>query len=270
MTKMENRKPKLTEFLKRMLLSDHVILGVILINTVIIYMQESGISHPAIMAVDMICTLIFVAEMIIKQREYGFKAYWKDGWNRMDGILVIISLPSLVTPFLDVAAYDFSILMTIRLLRAMRAFRMFHFFPKIAQIGAGLKRALRSSGVIMLAFLLLLFIFGMINCGLYSHIAPQYFDTPINAIYSVFRVFTVEGWYEIPDAIMTATTPLIGRLTRLYFCVLLGAFGLLGMSFINSVFVDAMMSDNNDDLKYQLDGIERKLEEIEKELKKKS
>ena len=32
----------------------------------------------------------------------------------------------------------------------------------------------------------------------------------------------------------------------------------------------AMMSDNNDDVKYQLDGIERKLEEIEKELKKKS
>jgi voltage-gated sodium channel len=51
--------------------------------------------------------------------------------------------------------------------------------------------------------------------------------------------------------------------------VLLGAFGLLGMSFVNSVFVDAMMSDNNDDVKYQLNGIERKLEEIEKELKKK-
>ena len=267
---MENRITKLTNGIKRMLLNDHVILGVILINTIVIYMQESGLCHPTIMAVDMICTLIFVAEMIIKQREYGLKAYWRDGWNRMDGILVIISLPSLVTPFLDVAAYDFSILMTLRLLRALRAFRMFHFFPKIAQIGAGLKRALRSSGVIMLAFLLLLFIFGMINCGLYSHIAPQYFDTPINAIYSVFRVFTVEGWYEIPDAIMEATTPLIGRLSRFYFCVLLGAFGLLGMSFVNSVFVDAMMSDNNDDVKYQLNGIERKLEEIEKELKKKS
>ena len=263
---MKNRMEAIGNYCKRMLLSDRFILGVILLNTVVIYLQESGVAHPFIFALDMICTLIFVAEMVVKHRTYGAKEYWQDGWNRMDGILVIISLPSLITPFMDVAAYDFSVLLTIRLLRALRAFRMFHFFPRIAQIGAGLKRALRSSGVIMLAFLLLLFIFGMINCGLYSEVAPQYFDTPINAIYSVFRVFTVEGWYEIPDAIMDATSPFIGSLSRLYFCFLLGAFGLLGMSFVNSVFVDAMMEDNHDDIKYQLDSIARKLEEMEKKL----
>ena len=42
---MENRKLTLTEGIKRMLLNDLVILGVILINTVVIYMQESGLSH---------------------------------------------------------------------------------------------------------------------------------------------------------------------------------------------------------------------------------
>ena len=110
---------------------------------------------------------------------------------------------------------------------------------------------------------LLLVIIGLINCGLYREVAPKYFDTPINAIYSMFRIFTVEGWYEIPDAIVAATSPMIGRLSRLYFCLLLGVFGLLGMSFINSVFVDAMVEDNNDDLKEQLDRIERKLNELE-------
>ena len=254
------------EFIRRIFLNDHVILSVILPNAVVIYLQESGISHPLIIGVDVACTLIFLIEMLIKHLTFGVKEYWRDGWNRMDGILVIISLPSLITPFFDASSFDFSILLTLRLMRVLRFFRVLHFFPKITQIGAGLKRALRDSGVVLVGFFILLFIFGMINCSLYREVAPQYFDTPLNSIYSVFRVFTVEGWYEIPDTIMAATSPLIGKLSRLYFCFLLGAFGLLGMSFINSVFVDAMAEDNNDDVKLQLDRIERRLEEMEQKL----
>lgn len=256
-------------FIRRIFLNDHVILGVILHNAVVIYLQESGITHPAITGIDIACTLVFVAEMIVKLITFGVKDYWRDGWNRMDGILVIISLPSLVTPFFDASSFDFSILLTLRLMRILRFFRVLHFFPKISQIAAGLKRALRDSGVVLVGFFILLFIIGMINCGLYREVAPEYFGTPLTAIYSVFRIFTVEGWYEIPDAIIAATSPFIGKLSRLYFCFLLGAFGLLGMSFINSVFVDAMVEDNNDDVKYQLDRIERRLEEIEQKLPKK-
>lgn len=254
------------DFIKRIFMNDHVILGVILLNAVVVYLQESGVSHPVIFGLDIACTLIFVAEMVVKHIELGAKSYWRDGWNRMDGILVIVSLPSLVTPFVDASSVDFSVLLTLRLMRVLRFFRVLHFFPKISQIGAGLKRALRDSGVVLLGFFILLFIFGMINCSLYREVAPQYFATPLDAIYSVFRIFTVEGWYEIPDAIMAATSPLIGKLSRLYFCFLLGAFGLLGMSFINSVFVDAMVEDNNDDVKYQLDRIERRLEQMEEKL----
>lgn len=254
------------EFIRRVFLNDHVILGVILLNAVVIYLQESGISNPVIIGLDVACTLIFLAEMIIKHITFGAKNYWRDGWNRMDGVLVILSLPSLITPFFDASSFDLSILLALRLMRVLRFFRVLHFFPKITQIGAGLKRALRDSGVVLVGFFILMFIFGMINCSLYREVAPQYFDTPMNSIYSVFRVFTVEGWYEIPDAIMAATSPLIGRLSRLYFCFLLGAFGLLGMSFINSVFVDAMAEDNNDDVKLQLDRIERRLEEMEQKL----
>lgn len=147
-------------------------------------------------------------------------------------------------------------------MRVLRFFRVFHFFPNIAQIGAGMKRALRDAGVVLLGFAIFVVIFGLINCSLYREVVPQYFDTPVNAIYTVFRVFTVEGWYEIPDAIAAVTSPLIGRLSRLYFCLLLGAFGILGMSFINSVFVDAMVADNNDDVKAQLDRLEKKIDQL--------
>ena len=38
--------------------------------------------------------------------------------------------------------------------------------------------------------------------------------------------------------------------------------GVIGMSFINSVFVDAMVADNNDDVKAKLDEIEKKLDKL--------
>ena len=78
----------------------------------------------------------------------------------------------------------------------------------------------------------------------------------------MFRIVTVEGWYDVPDAIAAATSPIIGCLSRFYFCVLLSIGGILGLSFINSVFVDVMVEDNNDDMKEQLREIERKLDEV--------
>ena len=83
----------------------------------------------------------------------------------------------------------------------------------------------------------------------------------------MFRVCTVEGWYEIPDAIAAATSPTIATLVRIYFSLLLLAGGIIGMSFINSIFVDAMVADNNDDVKAKLDEIEKKIDEISSKLK---
>lgn len=199
------------KFFDKTLLNDHVILGVILLNSIVIYLQETGLNHPVLLGIDLACTLIFLLEMIAKHVCFGAKAYWQDGWNRMDGCLVILSLPSLVLPFLDVTTFNFSVVLTLRLLRVIRFLRVFHFFPNIVQIGAGLKRALRDSGVVLIAYGVLIILFGLINCSLYREIAPEYFSTPLRSIYSVFRVFTVEGWYEIPDAIAAATSPLIGR-----------------------------------------------------------
>jgi len=253
-------------FLDKTLLNDHAILAVILINSIVIYLQESGITHPVLTWVDITCTVIFLLEMLAKQACMGMRAYWKDGWNKMDGTLVLLSLPSLVMPFLDLTTFNFSVILTLRLMRVIRFLRVFHFFPNVAQLGQGLKLALRDSGIVLIGFGVLLILFGLINCSLYREAAPEFFGTPIRSIYSVFRVFTVEGWYEIPDTIAAATTPFIGRVTRLYFSVLLLAFGIFGLSLINSVFVDAMVADNNDDVKEQLTRIEQQLSEVSRQL----
>ena len=97
---------------------------------------------------------------------------------------------------------------------------------------------------------------------MFKDIAPDYFSTPLDSIYAVFQLFTVEGWYEIPNAIAEVTSSTIGSLVKLYFSLLLILGGIIGMSFINSIFVDAMVSDNNDDVKEKLEELEKKIDKL--------
>jgi voltage-gated sodium channel len=248
------------KYLKNLLLNEKFILSIILLNAVVIYLQVSGITHPVITILDFFSTIVFLLEMIVKHKELGCKGYWSSGWNRLDGILVILSLPSLVEMFIPTGLMDLSILLVFRVMRVLRFFRVLHFFPNFGQIIKGFKLALRESYAILLAFFVIIVIFGLINCSMFKDIAPAYFATPWDSIYSVFRICTVEGWYDIPDTIAAATAPAIGTIVRLYFCLLLIMGGIVGMSFINSIFVDAMVADNNDDVKAKLNEIEKKID----------
>jgi voltage-gated sodium channel len=205
--------------------------------------------------------------MVLKHVEYGLKGYWSSGWNRLDGTLVILSIPSIVALFLPAEVMDLSFLMVLRILRTLRFLRILHFFPNFDQIIKGFKLALRESYGILICFLVIIVLFGLINCSLFKDMAPVYFGTPLKAIYSVFRICTIEGWYDIPDAIAAATSPGVATIVRIYFCLLLLMGGIIGMSFINSIFVDAMVADNNDDVKAKLDEIEKKIDAISSKLK---
>ena len=248
----------------KIFLNEKILLVVIIINTLIIFLQESNFKGQYFY-LDIVCTIFFVIEMIVKIKTYSFKEYWKNNWNRLDFILVCISTPAILTTFFEAGILsNLSVLLTLRLLRVFRLFRAFKFFPNINKITEGLSRALSQSKAILLGFFVIIVISGLINCCLFKNVAPEYFATPLDSIYTVFRIFTVEGWYDIPDAIAATTTPFIGKISRLYFCLLLCGGGIIGMSFVNSVFVDAMAEDNNDDIKEQLNRIEKKLEELEK------
>lgn len=251
---------------------EHFIFLVILLNSIVIFLQACGYESMTFYALDAVFTLIFIVEMIVKHFVLGVKGYWRDGWNRMDGVLVLLSVPSLIAWAIPVMGADLSILLVLRLLRALRFFRLIHFFGDkgMKQLASGFARAMKASSAVLAAFFLIIVIFGLINSGLFGHVAPEFFGSPLRSIYSVFRLFTLEGWYEIPDSICKeGDAPLYLFAIRLYFSLLLIAGGIVGMSFINSVFVDAMTEDNNDDVKEQLRRLEDKVDELMKRLEEK-
>lgn len=254
---------------KNIFLSEKFILLVIIINSIIIFLQESGISNPVLDALDALCTIIFIIEMVTKHRQLGVKGYWSSGWNRLDGTLVILSIPSLVTYFVPAPYLNLSIVLILRILRVFRFFRVIHIFPNFGMIVKHLWRALKDSLPIFIGFFILIIIFALFSCAMFKDACPQFFGTPLDAIYSTFRLCTVEGWYEIPDSLAATLTAGQIAWVRIYFIIILVAGGIIGLSLVNSIFVDAMVSDNNDALEEEVKALSDKIDILTEELRKK-
>ena len=248
--------------MKKLFLNDRFILSVILLNCIVLFLEEMGMMHPAIMALDMICMLLFTIEMVVKHYQQGVRGYWSNGWNCMDGILVLVSLSSLPIMFLSIQAPDLSVLLALRALRIFRFFKVMHLFPHFSTIMRNFGRALRDSASLFVGYLVILFLSSMISCELFAERSPEFFGDPLLSIASTFRLFTIEGWYEIPDAICADMVRPLSSLVYIYFIGLLVLGGIIFMSLLNSVFVDAMVSDNNDDVLRRLDEIQKQLEEM--------
>lgn len=255
------------QLIRKIFLNEHIILCVILVNAAIIFAQESGVDSLALSVADLVCTLIFIIEMVVKHIEYGFKGYWRDGWNRLDGVLVILSLPSLVAFFVPAGMIgNLSVLLVLRLLRVLRFFRIIHIFPNFSTIARNFGKAIRDSYGVFAGFIVLILIVALVSCALFRDSAPEYFATPIDSIYAIFRICTGEGWNEIPDTIAEGSTVITARWVRLYFSILLVLCSIIGLSLVNSIFVDAMVSDNNDDLEKQVKELNDKLDAQSREL----
>ena len=258
-----------SEKIKRLFMSDRFIMPVIIFNAILIFCEESGLNNVVLEFLDVLCTVIFFVEMIFKHRALGLKGYWSSGLNIMDGVLVLISLPSIVFFLAGSAMTGPSFLLVLRIFRVFRFFRLVRLFPDFAVIARNFRLAMQQSRAILLGFGVIIVTFALIGSCLFKTAAPEYFGTPLDGIYTTFRLFTIEGWYDIPDAVVKGLEDQIGgsihiwhRLIRLYFSVLLIIGGIIGMSLINSIFVDAMVSDNNDDVKAQLREMEQKLDRL--------
>ena len=211
--------------------------------------------------VDSLFLLFFVVEAIVKLQVLKPRKYFAESWNRFDLTIVVASLPSLLTHFIPVP--NTSLLIILRLFRLVRLIRFIRFVPNLTSILEGLGRALRASVFVLAALLVLDFLLAIFTCHFYAEVAPEYFGDPLIAAYSIFQMFTVEGWNEIPDAIASSTdNPLVIGISRLYFVLIVLIGGIFGMSLANAVFVDEMTIDNNRGLEKKIDDLQEELSEL--------
>lgn len=249
------------EQLKDLLCNERVMLYAIMVNTALMFFGGFWPASPWFEWTDALFTLIFLFEAMAKISRMGWKAYWREGWNKFDFIVLIVALPSLASPILEQTMATNAVL-ALRSMRLFKSLKMLRFIPNIHKLLAGLKLATRASLLVFIAFIVFLIIFAILSSTIFGTIAPEYFGNPAISVYSIFRLFTVEGWYEFADTIANNASSGWGFFARVYFSVLMFLGGVIGLSLINSIFVDAMAEDNNDEVLHKLEQIEEQLKEL--------
>jgi voltage-gated sodium channel len=216
----------------------------------------------SLLQIDNIITLIFLLELIVKISTLRFNTFIKSNWNIFDAILIILAIPSLYHWIFNGNTTQLDYFLILRITRVFKFFRFIRFFPNIDHLIQGVSRALKASIIVLLGFLVYNFVISVLSCFFYREIAPEYFANPLVSFYSIFKIFTVEGWYEIPDFVSQNSNETIGFLTKIYFGLIVITGGILGLSLVNSIFVDAMVSDNNDGLEKKIESLEAKIDKI--------
>ncbi len=254
----------------RIFLNNRFILALIFINALLIFIDGFNLgSEPlkqTVRFVDHFITGLFLLEMIVKIKSWGWKVYISSNWDRLDFTLILLSVPSLIVYMFQIDGLHLEFLLVLRVLRIFKSFRFIKFVPGINDLLEGIQRALKTSFVVLAGFFVYLFIVSVLSYYLFKEVSPHTFSDPLTSFYSTFKVFTMEGWYEIPERIATRLSFELGFLTKLYFIFILISGGIFGLSLVNSIFVDAMVSDNNDELEAKVDELNDQMAVLIKKL----
>jgi len=251
--------------IKKLFLNDKIILILILLNAVLIFISGFDLSETNrifLRILDNTITGLFIVEVIVKFRVYGIKKYFSSNWNKFDFLLIALSLPAFISFLLNVETTSVSFLLVFRVMRVFKSFRFLKFIPGIEDLIKGIQRALKASIIVLIGFAIYIFIIGIFSFYIFKSSAPEYFSNPMTSLYSVFKIFTVEGWFEIPEKITQGYSETASLFTYFYFIFILLTGGIFGLSLVNSIFVDAMVSDNNDGLEKKIDNLEKKITEL--------
>ncbi len=164
----------------------NVILGVILFNAIVLGLETSATvmstAGPLIQLLDMLCLIVFVIEIVAKLFVYR-SAFWRDGWNIFDFIIVAISLVP--------GGQGLSVLRAMRILRLLRVVSV---APSLRRVIEGLVNALPGMGSVFLLMGLIFYIGAVMATKLFGEMFPQWFGTLGSSMYSLFQIMTLESW----------------------------------------------------------------------------
>lgn len=143
-------------------------------------------------------TWVFIVEMVAKLLGMGCAAYWADGWNVLDGIIVSLSIAEmLITLLLADTGVNISFL---RMLRLLRLLRLLKAWPGLYKIVMAFVNAVPQISNLFVLMFLLMTIFSLLGMQMFggtgmSDGSRWHFDYFYDAMLTVFNVFT-GGWVD--------------------------------------------------------------------------
>jgi voltage-gated sodium channel len=168
--------------------TERVIMALIIFNAVTLGLETSqtimakwgGVLH----VVDRVILAVFVAELaarIAVQRT----AFFRDGWNIFDFIVIGISLAPATEAFT-----------VLRALRVLRLLRLVTLVPSLRRVVGGLISALPGMGSILLLIGLIYYVCAVMAVNLFGEDFPPLFGTLPASLFTLFTIMTLEGWVD--------------------------------------------------------------------------
>jgi voltage-gated sodium channel len=168
--------------------TEKLIMTLIMINAVTLGLETSKTVMDrfgdVLHVLDRIILAVFVLELLgrmILQR----LAFFRDGWNIFDFLVVGISLAP--------ASDAFSVL---RALRVLRLLRLVTVVPSLRRVVSGLIGALPGMSSIVMLIALLYYVCAVMAVNLFGNDYPELFGTLGASLFTLFTVMTLEGWVE--------------------------------------------------------------------------
>jgi voltage-gated sodium channel len=168
--------------------TERIIMTLIIVNAITLGLEtnQTVMAHwgTLLHVLDQVILAIFVIELagrIILQRT----AFFRDGWNLFDFLVIGISLAP--------AAEAFTVL---RALRVLRLLRLVTVVPSLRRVVGGLIGALPGMGSILLLIGLIYYVCAVMAVNLFGEDFPQLFGTLGISLFTLFTIMTLEGWVD--------------------------------------------------------------------------
>ena len=243
----------------------------VLANMALMCMPYNGMSEERRVWIEEMgsrITWIFIWEMVLKLYAYGCTGYWSEGWNQLDGTIVIMSVVEMVlTAVFAGSGVKLSFLRILRMLRVTRMLRLMRSWKGLYKIVTTFIKALpqmMNISILMLVFMVIFSLLGMqIFGGQFTPdrgfsrepcppagcadptLLPEprfHFDYFVPAAMTVFVLMTGE-WVDAMDPGIAA----IGPVGSVYYAgvVLFGRYLIINL--LVAIVLNAFADDSEDE-----------------------
>ena len=143
-------------------------IGLVVFNIVVMCAPFAGQPQWYAILLEVLSTLVtllFALEMALKVVALGWGGYWSNGWNQLDGSVVIISMFELLSMILlaGIPAFNFSYLRALRMLRVLRMLRLLKQWRGLFRIVSTLIKAMPQMSNVVLLMVLAIIIFALLG-----------------------------------------------------------------------------------------------------------
>ncbi|KAJ9458945.1 Muscle calcium channel subunit alpha-1 [Diplonema papillatum] len=215
---------------------EKLLLIVTVVNVAALAADHHNINTSALWAINVInivCTIIFTIDIVIKVIGLGFVLTLRDPYNVFDALLVVIGIPQLVLTFVAQNSGG-NLLSIFRMLRVARVLRLGRRWPRLRHTISIVLESLSAVAYLSLLLLLILFIYSVLGMQMFgetmtSAVSRLTFSSLPRSLLTVFVIVTGEGWVQVMTAAMNAS----GGAAALYFVSLF----VIGRYIIVNLFI---------------------------------